>query len=514
MKEIVFYGDDALFYDFPDKVDIYYAKPPIEPKNDIDVLIETAIKNPIKSPKIEDLITPDSTISICFDDISVPLPPMKNDIRAIAAKIVLKILRNIGVKDENIFFICATGLHRKCTPKELKHILGKEIYHKYNKTIFNHDAEDKSNLITLATRNETQKIEINKIAAKSDLIIYLNISFTPLNGGWKSIIVGLGSYNTIIPHHSPEMLKQGSFMDPQSSQLHKIIWEMGNLIKDKLKLFTIEMVINNNFYRGIYKNIYKPLKDPQEKVPLWRKMVLSMLRAFPRSMKAFVRKNLKAGYQLIDVFAGDIEEAHKKSLNLVNRQLNVEISKKYDIIIYGVPNLTPYNVGSEMNPLLLHTLVSGYLFNMHQGESPLKKDGTLIILNPAYEKFDTTQHPSYRDFYYEILAKNPDIFNLKEIEKQYLHHENYIKKYRNEYAYHPVHAPIIYYWGIRGLLNVGNIIIAGAKNQDVLDILGFEYAKDLDDAIERVEWKNKNDCSIAYFCIPPLFVTKLNTKYS
>ncbi|MBD3214268.1 MAG: DUF2088 domain-containing protein [Candidatus Lokiarchaeota archaeon] len=512
MKEIVFYGDDAFFYDFPEHVDIYYAKPTIKPKDDIDAVIDSALQNPINSPNIEDLITPESIISVCFDDISVPLPPMKRDIRAIAAQHVIRILKGIGVKDENINFICATGLHRKCKPKELKHILGKKIYRKYKAQIINHDAEDKNNLITLATSSEGYKVEINRTAAQSDLIIYLNISFTPLNGGWKSIIVGLGSYNTIIPHHSPEILKQGTFMDPESSQLHKIIWEMGELIKDKLNIFTIEMVINNKFYRGIYKKIYDPLKSQLQKPPLWRRMLLSMLRAFPKFVKAYVRKKLKAGYQLIDVFAGDIEDAHKKSLEVMNQQLNVEISKQYDVLIYGVPNLTPYNVGSEMNPLLLHTLVSGYLFNMHQGDSPLKEDGTLIILNPAYENFDTTQHPSYRDFYYDILSTKPDIFDLKQIEHEYLHNMEYITKYRNKYAYHPVHAPIVYYWGTRGLLNIGKVIVAGADNKNVLDVFGFEYAKDLGDALEKAQSQYQKKSSIAYFCIPPLFVAKLKTK--
>ncbi len=508
MKEIIFYGDDAFIHDFPKDIDIYYGKDTLPPLDNEEAAIESAIKNPIKSSKLKNLINSDSTISICFDDISVPLPPMKKDVRQIAAKVVLKHIKDIGVKDENINFICATGLHRKCKPKELKHLLGKKIYKKYKSHIFNHDAEDKANLKILGKTKGGNNIEINKIATESDLIIYLNISFTPLNGGWKSIIVGLGSYNTIIPHHSPKKLMKGSFMDPPSSELHKIIWEMGNIIKDKLNVFTIEMVLNNNFYSGFYSKIYKPLKGIQDNIPLWRRLTLSLFRVFPKFIKTYVRKNLKAGYQLIDTFAGDIEEAHKKSLELMNKQLNVEIPKKYDIIIFGVPNLTPYNVGTEMNPLLLHTLVSGYLFNMHQGESPLKEKGTLIIANPAYEIFDSQQHPSYEDFYYNILTQKADIFDLKKIESKYLNNEEYIEKYRNHYAYHPTHAPIVYYWGIRGLLNIGKIIVAGAKNKDVLDVLGYEYAKNLDEAIDKARNLYSDHCSLAYFCIPPLFVAK------
>jgi len=314
MKEIIFYGDDAFFYEFPEDIDIYYAKPPITPIKNQELAIEHAIKNPINSPKLPDLINSNSTIAICFDDISVPLPPMKNEVRKIAAEVVLKIFKEIGVKDENLYFVCATGLHRKCKPKELKQILGKKLYRKYKNHIFNHDAEDEINLKTLGIKYDGDEIKINKLAAEADLIIYLNISFVPLNGGWKSIIVGLGSYNTIITHHSPQTLKQGSFMDPESSELHQIIWEMGDLIKNKLKVFTIEMVVNNNFYSGIYKRIYKPIKSTQRKIPLWRRFALSALISLPKFIKAYVRKNLKANYEMIDVFAGNIVETHEKSL--------------------------------------------------------------------------------------------------------------------------------------------------------------------------------------------------------
>jgi len=98
---------------------------------------------------------------------------------------------------------------------------------------------------------------------------------------------------------------------------------------------------------------------------------------------------------------------------------------------------------------------------------------------------------------------------LKEIENEYLQNETYLEKYRYHYAYHGTHALMIYYWGVLGLLNTNKIIVAGAKNDNVLKTLGFEKAKNLDDAITKVlEYKGK-DCSIAYFCIPPIFVAEL-----
>ncbi|MBD3253632.1 MAG: DUF2088 domain-containing protein [Candidatus Lokiarchaeota archaeon] len=510
MKELIFFGDDAYIYDFPEDIKIFYAKEPLEPISNNEKAIRDAINNPIGSKKIQELVDKDSQIAICFDDISVPLPPMKNEVRARAATVVLDLLTNLGVKKENIFFICATGLHRKCTSKEFIHLLGKKIYKEFSEQIVNHDASDEESLKSLAKMENGYEVKINKLAAEADLIIYLNVTFTPLNGGWKSIIVGLGSYETIKPHHSPEILSEGSFMDPKNSGLHRIIWDMGEEIRNKIQVFTIEMVLNNNFFSGFFKKMYAPLKNNNNKPSLLQKVLLSLAKITPKFLKARMRKNLKADYGLIGIFAGDIEKAHNQSMNLLEKQILTPIDRQYDIIVYGAPNLTPYNVGAEMNPLLLHTLVLGYLYNMHKGISPLKKNGIIIVSNPAYEKFDTQQHPSYKDFYYDILSSDLDMFSLKSEELVYRNNPTYISKYRSNFAYHGTHAFMVYYWGALGEKNVGEVIVSGAKNKDTLLNLGFRYASDLDEAIEMSRKKMGKNCAIAYFCIPPVFIGQVS----
>ena len=508
MKEVIFYGDDILIYDFPEETRIFYAPEPLPPLKDERAAIREAVENPIGSKTLEELVDKDSRVAVCFDDVSVPLPQMKDDVRAKAAEVVLEKLREIGVKRENITLICATGLHRKCKPEELAHILGKKVYKEYEDRIVNHDADDRENLAVLGKTGEGYEVEINRLAAEADLIIYLNITFTPMNGGWKSIVVGLGSYKTIIPHHSPEALSEGSLMDPSVSGLHRIIWDMGRAIRDKIRVFSVEMVLNNDFYSGLFERLWKPLGGSNH-APLWRRLTLSAIRRVPGFLKTYVRNRYRANYRLIGVYAGDIEKAHEQTLKLVEKQLTVPVDKQYDVIIFGVPNFTPYSVGSVMNPLLLHSLVLGYLYNMHSGKPPLKKGGVIIVSNPAYEEFDPEQHPSYIDFYEEVLTKKPDIFKLKDVEEEYLNNKNYSEKYRNGYAYHGTHALMAYYWGVRGLQNTGRVIVAGAKSRRALEVMGFDYAENLDEAIRIAKRYLGENCSIAYFCIPPIFNSKL-----
>jgi len=68
-----------------------------------------------------------------------------------------------------------------------------------------------------------------------------------MNGGWKSILVGLGSWRSIRHHHTPRQWNlETSIMNPQTNPMHKILREMGVLVRQKCNIFQIESVVNNH----------------------------------------------------------------------------------------------------------------------------------------------------------------------------------------------------------------------------------------------------------------------------
>ena len=83
-------------------------------------------------------------LTIAFDDISLPLPPMKTpDIRGRVIEHVLERAYRAGVDD--IHLIAALALHRRMTPAELKRAVGPRIFDEfYPDRLYNHDAEDRT----------------------------------------------------------------------------------------------------------------------------------------------------------------------------------------------------------------------------------------------------------------------------------------------------------------------------------------------------------------------------------
>ena len=162
------------------------------PLDDIDGAIRDALLNPHDQDPLPALLFPGMKLTIAFDDVSLPLPKMRTpDNRQRIIEAVLDLAADAGVDDVHI--IAALGLHRRMHEYELRHALGDRVYDAFHPrgTLYQHDAEDHDNLTVIGTTPEGEVLEINKRAADSDLIVYVNINSVAMDGGWKSITTGL-----------------------------------------------------------------------------------------------------------------------------------------------------------------------------------------------------------------------------------------------------------------------------------------------------------------------------------
>src|SRR5207249_6395820 len=119
-----------------------------------------------------------------------------------------------------------------------------------NGLLTQHDAEDPTVMVHLGATDAGEDVEINRRAAESDLLVYVNINLVAMDGGHKSVATGLASYRSLRHHHNVRtMLHSRSFMDQHRSELHTSNWRMGRLIADSgIKIFQIETTLNNDTF--------------------------------------------------------------------------------------------------------------------------------------------------------------------------------------------------------------------------------------------------------------------------
>lgn len=505
---VVHEGEGFRLEKFPIGTRVVYPPESLPAIVDVDGAIDRALLNPENSEPLPALLKPGMRLTIAFDDISLTLPPMKApDIRQRIMERVLTMAARAGVDDVEI--IAANALHRRMTANELKSIVGERVFRSFygDGKLYNHDAEDADNLLHIGLTDKGEDVEINRRAAESDLLIYVNVNLVPMDGGHKSVPIGLASYKSLRHHHnSHTMVHSRSFMDHKRSAMHSSAWRMGRLLADHLKIFTIETSLDNNVFPSNYSFLMKrewewTVRDQASMLGVRRALSVA-----PPKTRRNIFQSMRAPYGLTGVHAGETEAVHARTLENVYAQQAVEVQGQSDILVLGVPYLCPYNVNSIMNPILATCMGLGYYFNSYRGQPVVRKGGVAILYHPVPWEFNQLHHPSYVDFFEEVLAETTDPATLEaKFEKQYASDPWYIHLYRTSHAYHGVHPFYMWYWAAHAMDHLGDVIWVGADRRSV-GRLGFRTASTLADALEMASATVGSSPTMTYLHNPPNLV--------
>jgi len=493
---------------------VIYAPEPLEALKDPDGAVREALLQPAGDTKpLPDLLHAGMRLTIAFDDISLPLPPMRSpDARQLVIEAVLDLAAAAGVDD--VVLIAALALHRRMTEPELRHALGDRVYDAFapHGRLLQHDAEDPANLVHLGLTEQGEDVEINRRAAESDLLVYVNINLVAMDGGHKSVATGLASYRSLRHHHNVRTMQHSrSFMDQHHSELHSSNWRMGRLIAASgVKVFQIETTLNTDTFPSSFAFLQK---REWEWTVRDRASFLGVSKSLDRTPPRLARsifQSIRSPHALTSVQAGEVEAVHELTTANVYRQQLVAVDGQSDVLTMGLPYICPYNVNSIMNPILVACLGLGYFFNLYRGRPPVREGGVVIMSHPTPWEFHPVHHPSYIDFFEQVLAETTDPLEIEaKYEESFATDPWYIHLYRTSYAYHGVHPFYMWYWCAHALQHVGQVIIVGGDVRAVRR-LGFKPASTFRDALEMAEDVVGRNPTLTHLHNPPIFLSDVS----
>src|SRR5919201_1027328 len=486
---------------------IVYPPDPLEPIPHPERAIRRALGRPLEDDPLKALLRPGMKLTIAFDDLSLPLPPMAApDVRQLVLEEVVEMVAEAGVED--VHLIAANSLHRRMTADEIRHIVGDRIFMTFwPERLYNHDGEDPDGNVYIGSTGEGEEVTLSRRAAESDLVIYVNLTLVPMDGGHKSLATGLGSYRSVRPHHNVKtLLGSRSYMNPPDSALHHSCVRQGQLIEDTVRCFHIETTVNNHSFPAVANFMQKRETDwtPSDQATFLG--IKKLTDVAPPSVKRSIFLSMRAPYGLTAVNAGQVEAVHDKTLDAVRRQMLVPVEGQTDVVTMGIPYLGPYNVNSILNPVLVVCLGLGYLFNLYRNKPVVREGGVVILAHPCRYEFDSVQHPSYIDFYDEVLADTTDPHEIEQrYEQRFAEDPWYRQLYRRSYAYHGVHPFYAWYWAAHALEHLRDVIVVGG-DREAVHRLGFKCASTLEDAFEIAEQTVGRWPSVTHLRTPPLLL--------
>ena len=277
MQVRLLYGKSGKHIRVPEERTTVIEPKPVNPVPDEIAAVRQALRAPIGTPPLCELVNPGDTVAIVFSDITRPMP---------YKRILPVLFDEIGqVPRENILLINALGTHRPNTQEELEEILGAEIVQRYR--VIQHDCHAMEDLVSLGKSARRHEILVNRYYMESTVRILTGFIephlFAGFSGGPKAVLPGIAGFQTIIANHGIHMIG-----DPGV---------------------------------GFAKTMGHPI---------WEEM----LDAAVHSQPTFLLNITQTEERLITgVFAGDLLQAHRAGVEFVGDTAMIPVKKPFDIVI-------------------------------------------------------------------------------------------------------------------------------------------------------------------------------------
>ena len=232
-----------------------------------------------------------------------------------------------GCAPGDLSILFASGIHRRPRADEIVRVLGPAVAASFADRIFFHDADDASELVDVGATPRGHRVRLNRRAVEADRLILTGAAsyhyHAGFGGGRKSLVPGLAARETIAWNHSLTL-------DPDADRIHPAV-QLGNVAGN-------------------------PVADEM------------MAGARLRPPDAIINTVLSPSGEIVGVFAGEMEAAHRAACALVERVSRVDIRETADLVIASA--------GAASNWVQSHKA----LFNASRAAGP---SGRIVLVAPC-----------------------------------------------------------------------------------------------------------------------------------
>lgn len=201
MRVRLAYGTTGLPLELDDSLDVTVVEPSFVPAlADPAAAIRAALREPLGSPALRDLVRPGLRVGVVFSDITRPTP------NTLLLPAVLEALD--AVPGVEIVLFNALGTHRPNTEPELRAMLGDAVFE--GRRVVQNDAFDPSTQVRVGVTSKGHENWLNAELMRCDLKVLTGFIephlFAGFSGGGKAVMPGMAGQRTVLGNHDAGMV--------------------------------------------------------------------------------------------------------------------------------------------------------------------------------------------------------------------------------------------------------------------------------------------------------------------
>lgn len=159
--------------------------------------VRAALAQPLGAPRLSELATGVSSVTIIVDDHTRPTPTAR-----ILPEVLAELFR-ARVPESTITILVATGMHRPPTADELARIVPSEIAAHVRVVI--HNCKEERALVEVGRARSGVPLKIHRTVAEAGLVVAIGMiaphPYAGFTGGAKSVSPGVAGLETIVANH-------------------------------------------------------------------------------------------------------------------------------------------------------------------------------------------------------------------------------------------------------------------------------------------------------------------------
>ncbi len=464
------YGKDMIAANLPDDTDVFIpgetvADPPCL-RQDWDSLYaatQKSVRNPVGMPPLSGLAHKGSRVTIVIPDIvKGGLQPTAH--RRVSIRVILDELYAAGVEKRDVLLIFSNGLHPRTNPDEMRRILGDALFDEFypGGQITSHDSEDWSRLVDLGTTAHGDAVIMNRDVYESDVAILIGHTqgnpYGGYSGGYKHCATGITHWRSIATHHIPSVMHGQDFTPVSThSAMRRKFDQIGQHMEDRMgkKFFCCDAVLDSSSRQ-------------------------------------------------IEIWSGWAKEMQPLSWRMADRRTFVPwATKKYDIVVFGMPQDFHYGDGMGTNPIQMMQALSAQVIRHKR----VMRDNCVYICFSACDGFFNDARWPYARELYELFQKTGNqLPDMDKFGEAFAKREDYIAPYRFSGAFHPYHGFSMMSCGHIAEMNTAAIYIVGAKEPGIARGMGLKTRATLEEALADTKRKYVGE-NPAILALPRTFKT-------